>query len=121
MVVRAAVVWGSALMIAELANEALIGVLSRPTRVGIWLVLVFSLVGGFFWIGGRWPWWRDAFLSWRYPIAMLLAAYVGSQWHVYDYTRSEEARLNEAARWACAKSTFCQKTAVEYLAGREID
>ncbi|WKA26385.1 hypothetical protein [Bradyrhizobium roseum] len=108
-------------MIAELANEALIGLLSRPARVVVWLVLVFSLVGGFFWIGGRWPRWRDAFLSWRYPIAMLLAAYVGYQWHVDDHAGSEEARLNEAARWACSKSKVCQKTAVEYLAGREID
>lgn len=120
-VIRAAVVWGAAFVIAELADHALTGLVTRPARVGICSVVVFSLVGGFFWGGERWPRWRDSFLGWRYPIAMLLAAYVGYQWHAYDYIRSEEARLNEAARWACAKSTVCQKAAVDYLVGREID
>lgn len=121
LVIRAVVVWGSALMMAELIDHALIGLVSRPARVGIGLVAVVSLVGGFLWGGERWPRWRDAFLSWRYPIAMLLAVYVGYQWHAYDYTRSEEATFNEAVRRACAKSASCQKAAVEYLVGREID
>ncbi|NOJ40905.1 hypothetical protein [Bradyrhizobium australiense] len=108
-------------MIAELANHVLTGLLPHPARVGIWLILVLLLVGGFFWGGEKWPRLRESFFAWRYPIAMLLAAYVGYQWHAHDYARSEEARLNEAARLACAKSSLCRKTAVDYLAGKELD
>ena len=69
-----------------------------------------------FWGGEKWPGLRESFYAWRYPIVIVLAVYAGYQWHGYDYARSQEARLNEAVRWACAKSPLCQEMAVEYLA-----
>lgn len=116
LIIRAVVVWGTALMIAELTNHALIGVIPRGPRMLSCLILILLLVGGFFWGGETWPRLRDGFYSLRIPIAMVLAIYVGYQWHASDYAKSEEARLNEATRKACATSQLCQKRALGYLA-----
>ena len=116
---RGAAVWGSALTVGEAINRLLSEILSRGWRMGVSFLAAYLFVLAIFWGGEKWPRLRETFFAWRYPIAMLLAVYVGYQWHAHDYANSEEARLNDAVRWACTKSQSCQKTAVEYLVGRE--
>jgi hypothetical protein len=116
--VRGVAVWWPAYMISEGLNHILSEVVSRGWRINISIVVPLLFVGTIFWGGERWPRLRDAFYALRYPIAMLLAVYVGYQWHAHDYANSEEARLNEAVRLACTKSQSCPNTAVEYLVGK---
>jgi hypothetical protein len=111
--------WGTAAIIERATDHLLSEVLSFGWRTSISLLAVLLFVVTILWSDKRRPDLRDAFLAWRYPIAMLLAAYGGYQLHVYDYGRSQEARLNEAARWACAKNDSCQKAAVDYILDKE--
>jgi hypothetical protein len=107
--------WGTAAIIERVTDHLLNEVLPFGWRTSLSLIPALLFVVTFLWSDKRRPVLRDAFLAWRYPIALLLAAYGGYQLHIYDYGRSEEARLNEAARWACAKNVPCQKAAVAYL------
>jgi hypothetical protein len=107
--------WGTAAIIERVTDHLLNEVLPFGWRTGISLLAALLFVIAILWSDKRRPALRVAFLAWRYPIAMVLAAYAGYQLHIYDYGRSQEARLNEAARWACAKNASCQKTALDYL------
>jgi hypothetical protein len=107
--------WGSALAIEGVTNHFLRDLLPFGWRTSISFVAALLFGIAIFWSDKWRPDLRDAFLAWRYPIAMLLAAYGGYQLHIYDYGRSQEARLSEAARWACEKNVSCQKAAVDYL------
>jgi hypothetical protein len=120
LTIKYVAVWGVALSLGEATNRVLHDVLPYGWRIIISLLAVYLFALIFFWGGTRRSGLRDSFLAWRYPIAMLLAAYAGYQLHIYDYGRSQEARLNEAARWACAKNVSCQKAAVDYLADKEL-
>jgi len=120
-VIKLVAVWGTAAVVGEGMNRLLSELLSRGWRLSISLLAAYLFLLIFFWGGDKRPDLRDAFLAWRYPMVMLLAAYVGYQGHAHDYGRSLDGRLNEAARWACAKSQSCQKTALDYLADKELD
>jgi len=114
-------VWGTAFMVVDGVDHLLREVLPRAWHISISLAAAYLFLLAFFWGGEKRPALRDGFLAWRYPIAMLLAAYVGYLWHAHDYGRSREGRLNEAARWACARNVSCQKLALGYSADKEFD
>jgi hypothetical protein len=118
ILIRWAAVWGPAWVGGETINRLLLDILPRGWRMGISLLVPLVIVGALLPAAERWPRFGRAFFAWRYPIALLLAGYVGYQWHIYDYKESDEARLNEARRVACMKSISCQRAVVEYLTGK---
>jgi hypothetical protein len=121
ILIRMVAVWGTGWMGGEIVNRLLLDVLPRGWRIGISLVVTLGIVAALLPATKLWPRFGRTFFAWRYPIALLLAGYVGYQWHIHDYKESEEARLNEAIRWACAKSQSCQQAAVNYLVGKETE
>jgi hypothetical protein len=120
-IVKAVAIWGTAWLIGEGTDQLLGTLMPRGWRDGISLLAAGLFLFTFFWSCHRRPDLREAFLAWRYPIAILLAVYGGYQLHIYDYGRSQEARLNEAARWACAKNASCQKAALDYSFDKGFD
>ncbi len=121
LTIKYVAVWGTAIGIGEGINGLLSGLLPRGWRISISLLAAYLFVLIIFWGGSKRPRFRDAFLAWRYPIAILLATYVGYQWHAHDYGRSREALTNEAARWACSQNLSCKKAALDYLSDKQID
>ncbi len=121
LTIKYVAVWGTAAVIGEGLNRLLSELLPRGWRLSISLLAVYIFALIIFWGGSKRSGLRDAVLAWRYPIAMLLTAYLGYQWHAYEFLRSHEARLNEAARQACAKNISCQKAVVDYLSDKSFD
>lgn len=121
IVIRYVAVWGTALTAGDEANRLLGDSISRGWRVGLSLLVIWVVVMTIFLSWEKWPRIGRAFFAWRYPISIMLAVYVGYQWHAHDYGHSREAKLNEAARWACAKSPSCQSAALDYLSDKDWD
>jgi hypothetical protein len=119
--IKVVAVWGTAVMVGEGINRLLMEILPRGWRMGISLIAVLVVASALMQGCGLWPRFRDVFFAWRYPIAILLAVYAGYQWQASDYPKSREGRLNEAARWACAKIPSCQSAALEYLSDKSWD
>jgi hypothetical protein len=107
--IKVVAVWGGAVMVGEGVNRLLMEILPRGWRIGISLVATLVVVAALLEGCGLWPRFRYAFFAWRYPIAILLAVYDGYQWHAHEFGRSQEARLNEAARWACEEPIVSER------------
>jgi len=82
-VIKLVAVWGTAAVVGEGMNRLLSELLSRGWRLSISLLAAYLFLLIFFWGGDKRPDLRDAFLAWRYPMVMLLAAYVGYQGHAH--------------------------------------
>lgn len=121
LTIKYVAVWGTAAVIGEGINGLLSELLPRGWRISISLLAVYLFVLIIFWGGSKRPGLRDAFLAWRYLVAILLAIYLGYQWQAYDYGRSPEALISEAARRACAQNLSCKKAAGDYLSDKQID
>lgn len=115
ILIRWVAVWGTAWVVGEAINRLLLDVLPRGWRIAISLLVPLVIVGALLPAAERWPRFGKAFFAWRYPIAFLLAGYVGYQLHIRDYKESDEARLNEARRVVCMKNISCQRAVVDYL------
>jgi hypothetical protein len=116
-VIKVVAVWGTALTMGTGLSHLLMDIASRGWRLAISSIVTLVIASALMQACTLWPRFGRAFYVWRYPIAILVAVYVGYQWHAYDYPRSQEGQINEATRWACAKSPSCQKAAVDYLVG----
>ncbi len=116
-------VWGTAIGLGYAANIALsaIGLSHYGWRLGLSGIVTYLTVLSILLGGQKRPDLRNAFLAWRYPIAILVAGYVGYSLHSYVYSKSNEALVNNAARWACSRNQQCVHAAEQYLADKNLD
>lgn len=87
-------------------------------RLGMSMLVTYLAVLTIFVGGSKRPDLREAFLAWRYAIAILIAIYVGYSWHADAYSKSNEALVNDAVRRACSQNQQCVQAAQQYLADK---
>ena len=116
-------VWGTSAGIGSAVYTILrsANLLTYGWRLGISMLVTYLAVLTIFVGGSKRPDLREAFLAWRYAIAILIAVYVGYSWHADAYSKSNEALVNNAVRWACSRNQQCVHAAEQYLADKNLD